>query len=163
MLALVARAPLTAASGAIATILFTRYILRAAASHDGFERAFGSGWQDRIHTERLARVLKRRWSPRLPRVPNPRCERDVVFATIPGSDRQLLCDVWQPTVGMAPSGLALIYFHGGGWHFTDKDYGTRPFFRHLTAQGHVAMDAANCLCPEVSVRGQVHDVKRAVA
>ena len=45
----------------------------------------------------------------------------------------------------------------------DKDYGTRPFFRQLTAQGHVVMDVAYRLCPEVDIYEMVGDVKRAVA
>jgi acetyl esterase/lipase len=30
----------------------------------------------------------------------------------------------------------------------DKDFGTRHFFHHLTAQGHTVMDVAYRLCPE---------------
>jgi acetyl esterase/lipase len=35
-------------------------------------------------------------------------------------------------------------------------------FRHLAAQGHVIMDVAYRLCPEVDLRGMVGDVKRAL-
>ena len=61
------------------------------------------------------------------------------------------------------SGLAFVYLHGSGWWTLDKDYGTRPLFRHLAAQGHVIMDVAYRLCPEVELYGMVGDVKRAVA
>ena len=50
-------------------------------------------------------------------------------------DRRLLCDLWQPLRGVAPSGLALVYLHGSAWYLLDKDFFTRPFFRHLAAQG----------------------------
>jgi acetyl esterase/lipase len=53
--------------------------------------------------------------------------------------------------------------HGSAWYLLDKDYGTRPFFRHLAAQGHVIMDVAYRLCPEVDIYGMIGDVKRAVA
>ncbi len=64
---------------------------------------------------------------------------------------------------MKPSGVAVIYCHGSGWYLSDKDMGTRPFFRHLAAQGHVVMDVAYRMCPETDVLGMVADVKEAVA
>jgi acetyl esterase/lipase len=95
-------------------------------------------------------------------LPEPIWERDVPFWTIPGTDRRLLCDLWRPADGEV-SGLAFIYFHGSGWYLFDKDVGTRPFFRHLVAQGHVVMDVAYRLCPEVDIVGMVGDVRRAIA
>jgi acetyl esterase/lipase len=74
----------------------------------------------------------------------------------------LLCDIWRPEDGNV-SGLALIYIHGGAWFIWDKDYYTRPFFRHLVAQGHTVMDISYRLCPEVDMYGMIGDVKRAVA
>lgn len=56
-----------------------------------------------------------------------------------------------------------MYLHGSAWYLLDKDYGTRPFSRHLAAQGHVIMDVAYRLCPEVDIYEMVGDVKRAVA
>ena len=108
-------------------------------------------------------MLKRRWNLGWPRTGEPRWERDIPFWTIPGTDRKLLCDVWQPPEGVARSGLAFVYLHGSAWWILDKDFGTRPLFRHLAAQGHVIMDVAYRLCPEVDIYGMVGDVKRAVA
>jgi acetyl esterase/lipase len=59
--------------------------------------------------------------------------------------------------------LAYVFFHGGGWHQFSKDSLTRPFFRHLAAQGHVVMDVAYRLHPEADLIGMVGDAKRAVA
>jgi acetyl esterase/lipase len=90
----------------------------------------------------------------------------VVFWTVPGpagAERPLLCDLWQPPAGVEPTGLAFIYLHNSFWHFFDKDVQTRPFFRHLAGQGHVVMDVAYRLCPEVGIREMVGDVKRAIA
>ena len=89
-------------------------------------------------------------------------EQNISFATVPETDRKLLCDIWQPHSTIAPSGLAFIYLHGAAWYMLDKDLGTRPFFSHLAAQGHVIMDVAYRLAPETDMMGMVSDVKRAV-
>jgi hypothetical protein len=57
-------------------------------------------------------LLRRPWGLRLPGVPVARVQKDVAFATPPGCPRPLLCDLWEPPVGVAPSGLAFIYLHG---------------------------------------------------
>jgi len=154
---------LAAVFGALAGVLSLRYMFRVAAPHDGFDQAFGPGWQNRIGSERHGSMLPRRWVGRLPDAPEPRWKRDVAFWRIPGSNRDLLCDLWQPAEGTPSSGLAFLYFHGSGWHWLDKDFQTRRFFRHLCAQGHVVMDVAYRLCPEVDLYGMLGDVKRAIA
>jgi acetyl esterase/lipase len=58
--------------------------------------------------------------------------------------------------------LAFIYLHGGAWHWMGKDFNTRSFFRHLASQGHVVMDVAYRMCPEVDIYGMIGDVKRAI-
>jgi acetyl esterase/lipase len=165
------KARLAIPAGVVAVVLSLRYVLRVTAPHDGFERAFGTDWEGQIPPELRARMLKRRWMWRIPPSKGVRWERDIVFWTVPppaypgtnGADRELLCDIWRPPEGVRPSGLAFIYLHGGAWHWMDKDFGTRPFFRHLAAQGHVVMDVAYRLCPEVDIYGMVGDVKRAIA
>ncbi len=77
----------------------------------------------------------------LPQVSAPRWQRDVPFWTIPGADRQLLCDVWQPPEGVPASGLAFIYLRGSGWRFIDKAVGKtyalrRSLFGFLPAGEH---------------------------
>lgn len=108
-------------------------------------------------------MLKKRWRIGLPRTGEPRWERDLPFWTLPGTERKLLCDLWQPPTGVTPTGLVFVYLHGSAWYLFDKDLGTRPFFRHLAAQGHVVMDVAYRLCPEVNIYEMVGDAKRAVA
>jgi len=56
-----------------------------------------------------------------------------------------------PPEGVPATGLAFIYLHASAWWILDKDSGTRPLFRHLVAQGHVVMDVAYRLCPEVDI------------
>jgi len=157
------KSPLAVIAGLLGTGLSADYARRVLEPRDAFERAFGEGWQERLPPQRSARMLSRRWQPGLPNRVKPRWERDIPFWTIPGTDRQLLCDIWQPPADATPSGLTVIYFHGSGWHFIDKDVGTRPMFRHLATQGHVVMDVAYRLCPEVNWQEMAGDPKRAVA
>jgi len=166
LLAFLLRMPATGAMAGLATLLAGRYTRRASAAHEGFDRAFGPGWEQKIPPDVAARLPHSRWQFRLPDTPDPRFSQDVVFWTVPGpagAQRQLLCDIWQPPAGTEPSGLAFIYLHNSFWHFLDKDVGTRPFFRHLAGQGHVVMDVAYRLCPEVGIREMVGDARRAIA
>jgi acetyl esterase/lipase len=142
----------------------TWYIWRSTREHNGFDKAFGPGWQDQIHPERAKLMVKRRWSVylKMKGSPEPIWERDIPYWTIPGTDRQLLCDIWRPADGKT-SGLAYIYLHGSSWAIGDKDYGTSSLFSHLAAQGHIVMDIAYRLIPEVDIYGMVGDTKRAVA
>ena len=150
--------------GILGAAMMVWYVWRCTRDHNGFEEAFGSDWEDQIPPQQAKRLLKRRWSwfLKMKTSPEPIWERDVPFWTVPGTDRQLLCDLWRPGDGDV-SGLAFVYFHGGGWTAMDKDFGTRPFFRHLVAQGHTVMDVAYRLCPEVDIYGIIADVKRAIA
>ena len=150
--------------GGIGAGVMIWYVWQCTQNHTGFEDAFGAGWKDLIPPQQAERMVKRRWSfyLKMNASPEPIWERDVPFWTIPGTDRQLLCDVWRPAAGDV-SGLAFVYFHGSGWYLFDKDLGTRPFFRHLVAQGHTVMDVAYRLYPEVDIYGMIGDVKRAIA
>jgi len=151
-------------TGIISAGMMTWYVWRCARRHDGFERAFGAGWPERILPEQAQRMVQKRWSPylKMKTYPAPAFERDIPFYEVPGTDRQVLCDVWSPADGDV-SGLGYIYFHGSGWFTLDKDFGTRPFFNHLAAQGHTVMDVAYRLCPEVDIFDMVGDVKQAIA
>lgn len=151
--------------GLYVALFFFSHIYRVSRPPDvssGFEQAFGLNWENCISAEQKNHFLPRRTIIKLPAVPNPRMEQDISFETIPGTDRQLLCDLWQPPSTTIPSGLAFIYLHGSAWYLLDKDVGTRPFFRHLAAQGHVIMDVAYRLAPETDMMGMVNDVKRAI-
>lgn len=137
-------------------------VTRPPADSSGFERAYGLTWENRMSAEQKNNFLSTRTIIKLPAVPIPRMGQDVSFATIPGENRKLLCDIWQPNATITPSGLAFIYMHGSAWSLLDKDVGTRPFFSHLAAQGHVIMDVAYRLSPETDMMGMVNDVKRAI-
>lgn len=150
--------------GMVGAGMMILYVWRSSRNHKGFEEAYGAGWSEEIPPAQAEHMVQKRWKPylKMKASPEPKWERDIAFWTIPDSDRELLCDVWSPADGNV-SGLAYIYLHGSGWWVMDKDFGTRPYFRHLVAQGHTVMDVAYRLCPEVDLYGMVGDAKRAVA
>ena len=138
-------------AGLAAVGLSAVYMQEAAAAHGDFAAAFGADWQERIPLPLRRGLLPRRWTFNLRAAPGVRVERDVVFATVPGAlsstvpgappstvpgtgsstGRKLLADVWSPPAGVGPSGLGLIYLHGGGYSAFDKGGPTELWFRHL--------------------------------
>ena len=165
-------APLAAAAGAVGAVLNARYVRRVIQPHRAFEDPFGEDWQIRLAEQitpyHASALLQRRWSWRMPR---PRAhaiwERDMVYHTVPAQNGRpevpLHCDLWLPPESIAPSGVALLYVHGGGFYTTAKDFGTRAFFRHLVAQGHVAMDINYRLGAEANIFDMISDTLHAVA
>lgn len=158
--------PLISLIGVYVVSIFVAHIFIVTmppnASTD-FDQAFKIDWENKIPSAQKRFFLSQRSILKLPVVPEPILEQNIPFATIPGTTRKLLCDIWQPNKNINHSGLAFIYLHGSAFYFLDKDFGTRPFFRHLAAQGHVIMDVAYRLAPETNMMGMVNDVKRAIA
>ena len=150
--------------GISATIVYlVHFVSVTRAPADGFESVFGIQWKNQIRPEQTKYFLRSRTVFRLPPVSEPRLKQNLEFATIPNTGRKLLCDLWQPPPSVKSSGLPFIYLHGSAFYILDKDFGTRPFFRRLAAQGHVVMDVAYRLAPETDLVGMIHDVKRAIA
>ena len=90
----------------------------------------------------LARVVGDHWDRRsfgvrdaLRGSPEPRLGRDVPFATVPGTGRALLRDVWQPPADVPSPGVAVVYLHGSGYYIFDKDFLSRPLFQRRRAIG----------------------------
>jgi acetyl esterase/lipase len=156
-------ASLAAVAGLTAAAMNGIYTRQVVASRGDFAAAFGADWQERIPAHLKGRMLPRRWTWKLPAASGVHVERDAAFATVPGTTRKLLADVWSPPDGVAPSGLGFIYLHGGGYTAFDKGGPTEPWFRHLAAQGHVVMDVSYRLIPETTLPGMQGDVKRALA
>lgn len=149
--------------GLIGVACMAWYIGRVTKSGKKIDPTVFRDFSTKIAVERQKSLLKRPWMGFLVEKDQSKSclNPDIPFWTIPGTERQLLCDIWQPAHGSRQSGLALIFFHGSAWYLLDKDYGTRPLFNHLVSQGHVVMDVAYRLCPEVDIFGMVGDVKRA--
>jgi len=154
--------------GLISTIFMTWYSWRCSREHNQFEKVFGSNWQSKITNEQIDTMVQKRgsWYLNLNPSTEPLWERDITFWTLPKDNNEketkLLCDIWSPSEGKR-SGLAFVYLHGSGWAVGDKDFGTRPLFRHLVSQGHTVVDVAYRLIPRVDIYEMVGDAKRAVA
>jgi acetyl esterase/lipase len=165
-------APLAGLLNGAGALLQGQYLRRISGQRDPFAESFGSRWNETLAQHRPPnqpdRMLRRRWHWVLPHSSQePRFEQDIVYHTLPGFDDapgpELHCDLWQPPTGVPTTGLALIYVHGGGYFTSHKDFGTRPFFRHLAEQGHVIMDIDYRLAPTADLFDMLEDVRHAVA
>ena len=152
----------TALAALAGSALLADHVARVIAPHDAFEQTYGPHWKEKIPPRLQARFRTRRWPALPPAGPPPQHLPDLQFGTWPGDGQPLLCDLWLPPAGVERTGLGFIYLHGSAWHYTDKDNGTRPFFRALARQGHVVMDVAYTLSPKATMAGMVGDVKRAI-
>jgi acetyl esterase/lipase len=150
-------------AGVFGFVTSLRHVVRVTARHREFDRVFGEGWEVVIPVELKSGMLPARWSPKMLDPPRGPWERDVVIGTNLDSGDPIYVDIWKPPHGVKPTGLGVIYLHGSGWHFADKDLRTRRFFRHLAGQGHVIMDVAYTLAPKTGLQGMVGDVKQAIA
>jgi acetyl esterase/lipase len=151
-----------AGAGLLGAGLAARFMGDLPDSSDEFDAAFGPGWQERLPASLQAAVLPRRWSPLAPRPGGATWQRDLVYGHSTASGAPLLADLWQPPAGVIPSGLGLVYVHGGGWRIGEKDMGMRPFFRRLAGQGHTILDIDYTLWPEATLRQMVAEVKQGV-
>jgi acetyl esterase/lipase len=138
-------------------------MVRVGAVHVDLAGALGGGWEDRVPADRRRGMVNHWWTGPLTRGAKPRWRQDVPFATVPGTGRVLLCNVWQPPDSVDPSGVAVVYLHGGGYAVLDKDLLSRRLFGRLGAQGHVIVDVAYRQYPETDVPGMAADALRAVA
>jgi acetyl esterase/lipase len=154
-------------AGLASFLLAARHIWRVSNTRPDLEAVFGSTWKEKIPSNLYPKMLTRSWSwARTGRLANESkavVERDIPFAVIPHSERQLMCDVWQPLPDVERTETAVLYFHSSAWCLVDKDFGTRPLFSYLTRQGHVVMDVAYRLCYETDIAGMTADVFRAIA
>lgn len=151
--------------GMLGSILAVRHLRRATAVHQEFEFTFGPHWQAQIPHHLAWRLRKNRYtlqplsSAAVPFV------KDFVIGTHTETNDPLLADIWQPRNGTPHTGVGIIYLHGGGWHYFDKDFlgSTRPLFQHLAKQGYLIADLAYTLSPKATLIPMVADVKRAIA
>ena len=108
-------------TGALGAAVGTYYITKVTASHDGHERAFGPDWRQRISAGAERRMLPRRRSMRLPRVPVPGWTRERALLDhsrhrSPAPRRHLGAGR-----GRRAHRNGHVYLYGGSWHFFDKD------------------------------------------
>ncbi|GIK58853.1 MAG: alpha/beta hydrolase [Chloroflexi bacterium] len=155
-----------ALAAALSGVFFARqYIKNVTAPHDEFAFAFGANWQQRIPHHLRWRLRPSRYGLRPLTSPPATLSANVIIGCHQETGDPLLADLWQPPAGVPHTGIGIIYLHGSGWHYMDKDFRgtTRPLFQHLASQGHVIADVAYTLAPKATIIPMVADVKRAIA
>jgi acetyl esterase/lipase len=160
---LMGKDPLVFTTGLIATVIAVRYIYLVTVKQKGFDSAFGSDWPERIAPAARSRMLSKRWTTKPRQSQEVPWQPNVVYGIHVETGDPLLADLWLPPGDVPRTGLAVIFLHGSGWNYADKDLGTRTFFRHLASQGHVIMDVAYTLAPKARLHAMLADVKRAIA
>ncbi len=162
VLSLCRRRWIDATLGVFGAAIGARHLLEIAAPNNDFARAFGVDWEARIPGKLRPKLLQRRWSPILADVPQVPWAQDVVIGTHVETGESLLADLWYPPADVPHSGLGIIFLHGSGWHYGNKDMRTRPCFRRLTWQGHFIADVAYTLAPKANWIEMLADVKRSI-
>lgn len=133
-----------------------------APREDNFAAVFGPDWRDCIPPDLRPRLRPYRYRPYYRRRRHGPMHRNVVFGRNTDTGRPLQADMLQPPPGVARTGLAMIFVHGGGWWYGKRDITKFPFFERLVFQGHVVMDIDYTLAPHSSLLGMVMDVKQAI-
>src|SRR5688572_29861347 len=106
------------AIGSCSALLYLIHIIKIGSAPDpstGLEKTFGEKWDNRFHQERKKFFLRSRYVLRLSASPDPIFNQNISFHTIADTNRELLCDIWQPPSNISHSGLAFIYLHGSAW------------------------------------------------
>jgi acetyl esterase/lipase len=149
-------------TGALGAGLSAGYIRANTCSHDQFEQAFGPDWQQRIPLRLWSRLHPNRWAGYVPPVKGVRFTRDVQVGIHAETGDPLYADLWQPPDQVPHTGITVLYSHGSGWAYADKDTLTRNFFSQLAAQGHIVVDLAYTLLPKANLCSMVADVYRGI-
>lgn len=149
--------------GLVGTTVAAKHTFEVTKPRDlDFAAAFGPDWESCIPDSLRPRLRPYRYRPYYRRRPQGALHLDVAYGTSTDSGRPLKADLMQPPPGVPPTGLAMIFVHGGGWWYGRKNIRKFPYFQRLVAQGHVVMDIDYTLAPHSSVLGMVKDVKQAI-
>lgn len=149
-------------SGLLGSAISIRYLLRLARSSREAVSAVEGGGRSGGNASPGPQMPYSRRAGLWHVPPEARFQGDIVIGRHAGSGKPILADLWQPAQRVEQPGLGIIYLHGSGWHYADKDFGTRYFFRRLCARGHLILDVAYTLAPEATLLPMVADVKRAI-
>ncbi len=139
-----------------------RHINQITRRHEArFADVFGADWQVKIAPDLRQTLSARPWQPWA--IPDTvAAERDVVYTTNPETGQALHADILRPPPGTRPTGVAMIWVHGGAWRLGQRNIDKFPYFHRLAAQGHLVMDIDYTLAPQGTIRQMVLEVKQAV-
>ncbi len=150
-------------AGVFGAVIAGRHVKEAGDARADLSGIFGPAWEADLPPDQLPGMTPDDTPIPRPAPPLVPWEQDIRIGTHAETDEPLLADLWLPPRGVPRSGLGVIYLHGSGWHYLDKDFGTRWFFAHLAALGHVVLDVAYTMAPRADMQGMLNDVRRAVA
>jgi acetyl esterase/lipase len=137
----------------------TRHTVRVTRRrNDPFERAFGTGWEQRIPPE-MQICFSHPYQLIQPTQRFGLYQKDIDI----GDTSPLLCDLWLPPSEAPRSHLGVIFLHGGLWQAADKDFLTRPLFARLVNQGYAVLDVAYSLAPAANIYEMLNEVKISIA
>jgi acetyl esterase/lipase len=149
--------------GAAGTAVALRHFVAIVAPRRALmSDAFGPDWEARLPPDIATRFSARPWRPLVYGERNGQVWRNVRYGYNAEADNPLYADLLSPPPDVPPSGLAIIFVHGGAWRFGRRNISKFPYFRQLAEQGHLVMDIDYTLNPQASVPGMVMDVKRAI-
>ncbi len=138
------------------------FLAIATPRHADMSVAFGPEWQKRLPPQIATRFSARPWQPLVYGEPRGQVWRNVRYGYNPDAGVPLYADILSPPAGVTPSGLGIIFIHGGAWRFGRRNISKFPYFRQLAGQGHLIMDIDYTLNPLGTIPGMVRDVKRAI-
>jgi acetyl esterase/lipase len=147
----------------VGTAVAAKHVIEVTTPREAnFVEVFGQDWQQRIPAGLWHRLRRRSWYPYYRRRPQGPRHLDVIYGTGSDSGQPLHADILRPPPGVAHTGVAMIFAHGGGWLFGTKNIEKFPYFQRLVSQGHVVMDINYSLAPHSSIPGMVRDLKQAI-
>ena len=149
-------------AGAVGAVIAARHVEQAITPDADFNSAFGANWEQQMPENISCHFTSHKWQPVVTKsYPGPHL-RDLVYATNPDTGQPLLADILLPSRTTPPTGVAMIYVHGGAWLYGRKNISKLPCFRELATQGHLVMDIDYTKAPHISIPGMVKDVNRAI-
>jgi acetyl esterase/lipase len=141
------------------------YIFKVTRPTPRFSNVFGSDWANKLSSSQKSTLTEPPY--RFPLAKNRKyassVNRDIVVSLDDGTNKHLLCDIWEPADHISRSGLAVIHLHATAWQGMDKGQLIEPLFTRLNHQGHLVLDLAYSLAPEAKIEEIIFDVKTAIA
>lgn len=153
---------LTMVIGFVTIFLGALHILKVTIKHHQFDEIFGFHWEERIPVNIRTKFRKRRYQLIQPPSPHSEKQLDVKIGISEKTGKPLLCDIHLPISDIKRSGVGIIYLHAGAWQAFDKGILVSSHFDHLCELGHLVLDLAYSLAPEVQLNQMLLDVRQAI-
>ena len=155
---------LTALTGLIGFVLFSKLSYDITRPVPGFAEAFGPEWEENIFTENKIGSTTKSYQFPFSKKPSFKStiHRNIGIPTDDNVSKTVLCDIWEPGPELSRSGLAVIHLHATAWQAMDKGQLVKDLFSRINAQGHLVLDLAYSLAPKANLEQMVIEVKTAI-